>query len=401
MRYIYLIALAMLAWLAVAAPAAQAQNSLELVQARNGLPNVFARLRAKKPVTIVYFGGSITAGAGASKGEETSYRARVGHWFQTTFPDSAITNVNAAIGGTGSDLGAFRTGRDVLAKKPDLIFVEYAVNDGNQQPEMIARSMEGIIRQIRRANAATDICFVYTFVVGQLNDFKTGRMTRAVQSDELVAAHYGLPAINVAIPAARKIIAGSLTETAFAKDGVHPTDAGYQIYTEAIVGFLQTQKQEAAPARKYKLPKSLREDSLEHARMLGAEEMLPVGADWRVESKSPVGDFKNLLVADKPGAEMTVFFSGPILAMFYVLGPDTGAFDYRIDEGSWQTLDPFDVFAKGYPRAHYRLLADGLANTSHNVTFRVRAEHNADSKGTWTRIGYLLTNPPRDGARPH
>jgi len=28
------------------------------------------------------------------------------------------------------------------------------------------------------------------------------------------------------------------------------------------------------------------------------------------------------------------------------------------------------------------------------VTFRIRAEHHADSKGTITRIGYLLVNPP-------
>jgi len=77
-----------------------------------------------------------------------------------------------------------------------------------------------------------------------------------------------------------------------------------------------------------------------------------------------------------------------------VLGPDTGAFDYQIDGGEWKILDPFDSFAKGYARSHYRLLADGLADTAHTITFKVRAEHNADSKGIWTRIGYLLTNPP-------
>ena len=49
--------------------------------------------------------------------------------------------------------------------------------------------------------------------------------------------------------------------------------------------------------------------------------------------------------------------------MFYELGPDTGAFDYKIDGGAWQTLDPFDKYAKHYARAHYRLLADGLPNT--------------------------------------
>jgi lysophospholipase L1-like esterase len=392
MKILLLTFLILSCLVAVTTSRAQEPARLAVVQTRGGLPNVFAKLRAGKPVSIVYFGGSITAGAGASKSDETSYRGRVGHWFETTFPNSKITNVNAAIGGTGSDLGAFRIGRDVLAHKPDLVFVEYAVNDGGQQPEMIDRAMEGIVRQIRRANAATDICFVYTFVVGQLNDFKAGRLPRAIQRDEVVAERYALPAVNVALPAARKLLDGSLTNEQFSKDGVHPTDAGYQIYTDAIVSFLDTQKQNAARARRSKLPQPLRMDSLEHTRMLGPDAMLAVGPEWQIVDKSPTGDFAKLLVSDKPGAETTIAFAGPILAMFYVLGPDTGAFDYRIDDGNWQTLDPFDVFAKGYYRSSYRLLADGLPNTRHNITFKIRAEHNPDSKGTWTRLGFLLTN---------
>ena len=371
---------------------AQGQEPLEVVRAREGLPNVFAKLRANKPVTIVYFGGSITAGAGASNGDLTSYRARVGQWFETTFPNSKITNVNAAIGGTGSDLGAFRTGRDVLAHKPDLVFVEYAVNDGGAPPDMIDRSMEGIVRQIRRANPNTDICFVYTFVVGWLNDFKAGKLVRSMQRDEIVAEHYGIPAVNVALPAARKLLDGSLTNEQFSKDGVHPTDAGYQIYTDALVGFLQAQQQRAAPARKFRLPKPLRTDSLENAKMLDLASLLPVAPGWKVEDKTNNRDFPTLLVSDTPGSEATIWFDGPMLGLFYVLRPDTGALDYRIDDGNWQKLDPFDVFAKGYARSSYRVIADNLKNDRHNVTFRIRADHNPDSKGNWTRIGFLLTN---------
>ena len=368
---------------------------LPVVQARNGLPHVFARLRAGKPVTVVFFGGSITAGAGASAPEETSYRGRVGHWFDTTFPNAKVTNVNAAIGGTGSDLGAFRTARDVLAHKPDLVFVEYAVNDGGSPPDMIDRSMEGIVRQIRRADPRTDICFVYTFVVGQLDQFKAGHLTPAVQRDEIVAAHYGISSVNMAVPAARELIGGQITAEAFSKDGVHPTDAGYQIYTDALTAFLETQRHQTEPEKPYRLPAPLRVDSLEHARMISPAQMRPLGAGWGIDTHNPTGSFPELLASDTPGATQTVAFSGPILAMFYVLGPDTGAFDYQIDGGAWTKMDPFDVFAKGYARSHYRLLADGLTNGPHALTLRVRADHNPDSKGNYTRIGFLLVNPPK------
>jgi lysophospholipase L1-like esterase len=382
---------------AMAAPEQPQQPIVQaVVQERRGLPHVFAKLKAGKPVTVAYFGGSITAGAGASDGNRTSYRALVGQWFTATFPQSTVTNVDAAIGGTGSDLGAFRVGRDVLAHHPDLVFVEFAVNDGGAPEPMIDRAMEGIVRQIRRHDPATDICFVYTFVVGQRDEVTRTGLTRAMRRDEVVAAYYNIPSVNMALPAARQLEAGTLTAQDFSKDGVHPTNAGYRIYADTLIAFLESQRtRKATSLRLYPLPPPLRPDSLEHARMISPAQMVPLGAGWATDTHNLTGGFREMLVSDTPGATQTVAFSGPILAMFYVLGPDTGAFDYQIDGGAWQTLDPFDSFAKGYFRSHYRLLADGLADTPHTLTLKVRAEHNPDSKGTWTRIGYLLTNPPR------
>lgn len=371
--------------------------ALEVSIPRDGLPHVFAKLKAGKPVTIAWFGGSITEGAGASAADKTSYRARVGDWFAQTFPKARVVNVNAAIGGTGSDLGAFRLGRDVLPRKPDLVFVEYAVNDGGTADALIERAMEGIVRQLRRADSQTDICFVYTFTLGSLGEFEAGRLTRPAARDELVAAHYGIPSVNVALPAARKLLAGALTKDEFSHDGVHPTDAGYQIYADALIGFLESEAKRKNALKPRARPAPLRADSLEHARMLGPDTLgqgvAPGG--WAVSADDPSGRFGKVFAASTPGAEFSAAFSGPILAMFYVLGPDTGAFDYRIDDGGWKTLDPFDSFAKGYARAHYRLLEDGLTNGPHTVRFKVRAEHNPDSKGTVTRLGYLLVNPPR------
>ena len=106
---------------------------------------VWARLDRGDSIRIAVIGGSITQGAGASKTENQWGRKFAAGW-RRAFPNCAIDFVNAGIGATGSDIGAFRLGRDVLAKRPDVVAVEFAVNDAPGQER--AESYEGVIRQL-------------------------------------------------------------------------------------------------------------------------------------------------------------------------------------------------------------------------------------------------------------
>lgn len=134
----------------------------EHFQPRDGLGNVLEKLRKGERVNIAYLGGSITAANG--------WRVKTREWFQEEFPEADIHEIHAAIGGTGSDLGVFRVQRDALRHEPDLLFVEFAVNDGGASPERIWKAMEGIVRQTWAADPTTDICFVYTYRVGYETD---------------------------------------------------------------------------------------------------------------------------------------------------------------------------------------------------------------------------------------
>ena len=107
---------------------------------RGGLPNFNKKLRAGEPVRIAYFGGSITA--------QNGWRPQSLEYFRSLSPSRKADEIHAAIGGTGSELGAFRLEQDVLRHKPDLVFVEFAVNDAGTSPYRIRQSMEGIVRHI-------------------------------------------------------------------------------------------------------------------------------------------------------------------------------------------------------------------------------------------------------------
>src|SRR5450432_2099345 len=117
---------------------------------RGGMANVLARLKSGKETRIAYLGGSITA--------QDGWRPKTLAWFQSQYPSARITEINAAIGGTGSDLGVYRLRHDVLQFKPNLLFVEFAVNDSGAPPDRIHKAMEGIVRQTWQADPNTDIC---------------------------------------------------------------------------------------------------------------------------------------------------------------------------------------------------------------------------------------------------
>lgn len=104
-------------------------NDTEYAKFRKGLNNTYVKLVKEKELTIAYIGGSITAGASATTPKTESYRALTTAWFKKQFPDAKITEINMGIGMAGSKLPAYYVKSELVPKKPDLIFLECAIND--------------------------------------------------------------------------------------------------------------------------------------------------------------------------------------------------------------------------------------------------------------------------------
>ena len=238
----------------VAAPFTHDVNVAEEFRTRDGLPNFFAKLQAGGPVRIAYFGGSITAASG--------WRPKSLAWFKAQYPQAQIVEINAAISGTGSDYGACRLRGDVLIKKPDLIFLECRVNGGGGYEK---KSVEGIVRQIWKENPRTDVCFVYTIGQWMLKELQVGQNVSFGRVMETVANAYGIPTIDLGVEIAKREKAGTLVfksntpvegKLVFSSDGVHPGDAGHDLYRDVIARSMLKMK-EAGPAQAHVLPAPL------------------------------------------------------------------------------------------------------------------------------------------------
>lgn len=307
---------------------------------RDGLPNVIAKMENGETVRIAYFGGSITAQSG--------WRVQTLRWFQERFPKAKFSEINAAIGGTGSDLGVFRLGYDVLRHDPDLVFVEFGVNDGGAAPENIWRAMEGIVRQIWKKDGKIDIAYVYTFRLGYETETMKGECPKSISAMEQLADFYGIPSINFNVPTVQCEQEGKLVYRSdapvegkihFSTDGVHPLPAGHEIYTKAVAdAFEKMIDSHAAPIdHAPKLDKVFIADNWEKAKMVPIKESMLSGNWSKLPEDSPLWiSFHNRLgdqiyTASEPGSALKFRFKGSIAKIYDLLGPNGGQVYITVD----------------------------------------------------------------------
>jgi hypothetical protein len=180
------------------------------------------KCRLQKEIKLGFIGGSITVGAGAST-ENKRYSTLFCNYINTCFPNlEKVTEINAGVSATGSRFGCSRISEDLLMYTPDLIVIEFAVNDWGVGDSTYIRScMEGLIRQCFNYDKDIPVLLLY-FPKGD------GTNVQLLHSD--VGKWYGLPMLSVR-DAIWPIIQSNSTKywNTFFYDDPHPNDNGHLI----------------------------------------------------------------------------------------------------------------------------------------------------------------------------
>ena len=81
-----------------------------------------------------------------------------------------------------------------------------------------------------------------------------------------------------------------------------------------------------------------------------------------------------MLCSQRPGAELTMKFTGTAVGAYVVAGPDAGVVEARVDDGDFQPVDLFHRFSKGlhYPRTV--MFETNLPAGEHLLTLRVASK---------------------------
>jgi len=385
---------------------------------RGGLPNVLRKLARGDSVRIAYLGGSITKSAG--------WRTMTAEWFQEQYPKAKIEAINAGISGTGSDLGVFRLERDVLQHDPDLLFIEFAVNDGGTSGERIRKAMEGIVRKARRAKPDLDICLVFVVWQWMTEGLRQGDVPHTYTEHTDIAEHYDLPTIHMGLEVARLEKEGKLLFTGkwpeteeekaalgdsilFSMDGAHPYDSGHALYAEAVARSVEKMKGIGEPGPR-SLPDPFREDNFEYAEPIPLDRA-ELSAGWRkldvagnpavskLLAGAEFGDRLDALwLAEDPGESISFRFRGTSVMIYDMAGPDCGQIIVTIDDREPKTIPRFDSWCEGH-RVTVMIAATDLPDEAHTIKFEIDDEQ-PDKVKLLAERGVTMDDPARyDGTK--
>ncbi len=341
------------------------------------LQHVFAKAQRGEKIVLAFIGGSITEGAAATA-KENRYVELVGNWWKATFPQSQIEIINAGIGATGSNFGALRLQRDVLSKHPDLLVIEFAVND--EPSEASTQSFEGIVRQALQSPDQVALLLLFMMKKDGAN---------AQEPFARVGAHYNLPMVSYRDAIWPEIQSGRMKWEDLSPDAIHPKDSGHAyaatMITTALSKVLSTLPKNEPLPRTEPVPAPLTSNLYDHTKLFTGAEMKPLqNHGWTLEATA--NPKSTGWKATEPGSVLAFEIPGSLIFFqYWKIHGAMGKTRVSIDGVPMGDYDAwFDKTWGGYNQT--LAIAHDLAPRMHRVCITLLPEKNPSSSGTEFRV---------------
>lgn len=202
------------------------------------LNDVKSELRKKWPdnraVFLVFHGHSVPSGYFNTPNVRTldSYPQQVLRAVKGQYPYAVMNSLTTAIGGENSVQGAKRFAREVLVHRPDVLFIDYALNDRGVGLEVARKAWTQMIKLALKRSIKVVLCTPSPDLSVDILDSTTTLAQHAAQIRELAAEFsVGLADSYAAFEALKK-------EGANLKDYMsqsnHPNESGHGVICRQI-----------------------------------------------------------------------------------------------------------------------------------------------------------------------
>lgn len=264
------------------------------------LKNLMKRAANGESLVIGFLGGSITQGS-LSSTPKNCYAYLVYEWWKKSFPNAAFSFVNGGIGGTTSHYGGARAWKDVLCYRPDIVTVDFSVNDDAN--EFFEETYEGTLRRLLAAPSAPAVVVLNNVF------YDTGK--NAQDYHNRIADHYGIPHVSIKDTVYPDVESGKIVRADITSDNLHPNDKGHSLVADEICKLLDSIKAEVEEETiegeniegkstkteaSVLLPAPLTENAYEHSRLIQIQDNEAILDGFLVdpiEKKGMLDIFKN------------------------------------------------------------------------------------------------------------
>lgn len=264
------------------------------------LKNLMKRATNGESLVIGFLGGSITQGS-LSSTPKNCYAYLVYEWWKKSFPNAAFSFVNGGIGGTTSHYGGARAWKDVLCYRPDIVTVDFSVNDDAN--EFFEETYEGTLRRLLAAPSAPAVVVLNNVF------YDTGK--NAQDYHNRIADHYGIPHVSIKDTVYPDVESGKIVRADITPDNLHPNDKGHRLVADEICKLLDSIKAEVEEETiageniegkstkteaSVLLPAPLTENAYEHSRLIQIQDNEAILDGFLVdpiEKKGMLDIFKN------------------------------------------------------------------------------------------------------------
>jgi len=338
----------------------------------------------KEKVTLGFIGGSITEGA-LSTSPDNSFVGLVGKWWRERFPDSQLEVINAGIGSTGSLIGVHRVDRDLLKYGPDLVVIDFSVND--EYSSELANQYEDLIRKILMSDSNPAVMLL--FMMRQDG-------TNMQWAHSPIGKYYDLPMISLSDGVWPQIQSGRIKWQDIYADDVHPNDAGHllvsKLITHRLEGALSRLDQgEGSDDSIGEIPPTMNSNGYMDAQLLTGDLLVPDANDgWE---KGETDRFTPGWIATRPGQSISFTVEAANIGVIYERKSNgrMGRAQVQVDDLEPVELEGhFTANWEGYPAGE--LVAANLEEGKHRVTITFMREHYPDSTGELFKVCAIMAS---------
>ena len=194
-----------------------------------GAAQPWAELFAKTSVSIGFIGGSVTSGFAADRFYENAYPQMLVQDLRGMGCDASAAVLAAP--GMDSMTGNLLCSEFILPKAPDLVILDFAINEMTQRPSILA--FESLLRRLLMQPKPPIVALL---LLRSQTDYSCESFMLPM------AAHYGLPCINLRRGLNPALERGDLEWIEYGDSESHPTPDGHRLLADCLLHLLKQAK---------------------------------------------------------------------------------------------------------------------------------------------------------------